>query len=143
MWFGPADGSRAPSHKFDLEAQSWLWTLICDWCGGNQPGRRCGSGEFGVFDDVGPVFEDPCTPGVLGGVGVGERLVEVGGLESAVMQRSDDAGLIWWCGGEDLVEFGEASGGLGGVERGDGLFVELWGVLPEPDAVVKRARLVS
>ncbi len=37
------------------------------------------AGEFGVFDDVWPVFEDPVAPGGLGGGGVEEGLVDVGG----------------------------------------------------------------
>ena len=59
------------------------------------------AGEFGVFDDVGPVFEDPVAAGVLGVGGVEEGLVDVGGGEVAGVDGVDDAGLVGWGGGEE------------------------------------------
>ena len=75
------------------------------------------AGEFGVFDDVGPVLEDPLASLVLGVGGVAEGLVDVGGVEFAVVDGGDDAGLVGWGGGEEWVEFGERFADGGDVER--------------------------
>ena len=71
------------------------------------------AGEFGVFDDVGPVLEDPVTSAVLGGERVADGVVEVGGVQLAVVEGVEDAGLIWRGGGEDGVEFVEPLADLG------------------------------
>ena len=80
-----------------------------EWDGPVVEGAVClvEAGEFGVFDDVGPVLEDPVTSAVLGGERLADGVVEVGGVQLAGVEGVEDAGLIWRGGGEDGVEFVE------------------------------------
>ena len=67
-----------------------------------------GAVDLLVFDDVGPVFDDPrlACPLLIGG-GFEEC---VGVLEGELpsLEFVDDVSAVRWCGGEDLVELVEA-----------------------------------
>ena len=91
-WWGSAAASSASSSlRVRGSGVSLLAAASCSrrcWAPGDGWGWPVGervvsvvdAGEFGVFDDVGPVFEDPVAAGVLGGGGVEEgRWMSAGG----------------------------------------------------------------
>ena len=63
-----------------------------------------GGGDFGVFDDVGPVFEDPVVAGVTVGAGGAQDLVDVGEGELSGAHGVDHWAGVVGGGLEDLVE---------------------------------------
>ena len=66
-----------------------------------------GVGDLGVLDDVGPVFEDPVSAGVLVVEGSLEHLGGVVEQLRVAATKACDEGLLIGRGGlEDLVEFG-------------------------------------
>ena len=75
-------------------------------------------GDLGVFDDVGPVLEDPVAALALGGKGLFEALVDVVEGELAAGEGVDEATVIGRSGGEDGLELGLALVQLAGRSRG-------------------------
>ena len=74
-------------------------------------------GELAVFDDVGPVIDDPVAPCLLGGVGGPEAVDDGSGIGwSESEEFVDEVGLVGRCVGEVRLEFVEAVLDGGGVE---------------------------
>ncbi len=107
-----AEGSHLGQQRLDVGVEG-LWP----------PGEGvvliAQGGELAVFDDVGPVLDDPVAAGLLGGVGAAEAVDDSSRLQVRVEQLVDEAALVRWCGGEELLELVEAVDDGGGVEFGE------------------------
>ena len=75
-------------------------------------------GEFVVFDDVGPVLQDPVLPGRLMGSGVLEGVDLVGDVHVRICEEVvDDLALIGWGLREEFVEFEQPLACVGDADR--------------------------
>ena len=75
-------------------------------------------GEFLVFDDVGPVLQDPVLPGRLMGSGVLEGVDLVGDVDVRICEEVvDDLALIGWGLREEFVEFEQPLACVGDADR--------------------------